>query len=306
MQFVQATKQQRQLRLALMGPSGSGKTYTSLLLATEFAQGGKIAVLDTERGSASLYSDRFKFDVCALENHKPQTYIEAIRMAAEAGYSVLVIDSLSHAWSGEGGVLDQVSAKGGNSFTEGWGKVGTPLQNQLIKAVLEAPMHVIATMRVKTEYSIEKDERGKSVPKRIGLGAVQRDGVEYEFDITGQLSIDNVLTIEKTRMVSLAGTVITKPDGKLAQQIMAWLADGVPPPTPEEEHDLLNTEIKTTAEAISRTEADLNTYVQKKYKITGAWNELNLPDKRELLAFLKQKMRDEFSNGQKKETAAAR
>jgi hypothetical protein len=135
---------------------------------------------------------------------------------------------------------------------------------------------------------------------------VQREGVEYEFDIIALLSIDNTLTIEKTRMVSLSGTVISKPDAKLAHQVLAWLSDGVPPPTPEEEHDQLNTEIVTTAGAISRTEADLNKYVKTKYKITGAWTELNLPDKRDLLAFLKQKMRDEFSstNGQKKEAAA--
>lgn len=243
LQFQKAVKTQRKLRMALMGPSGSGKTMTALLLAQELANGGKIALLDTERGSASLYSDKFEFDTCALDTYKPQTYIEAIHAAAMAGYNVLVIDSLSHAWSGEGGVLDQVNAQPGNKFTDGWGKVGTPLQNQLLKAVLDAPMHVIATMRVKTEYAVEMNDKGKSVPRRIGLAAVQRDGVEYEFDIIGVLDIQNNLSIEKTRMASLVGEAIQKPDGKLAKKIMAWLSAGVPVPEPSQE-ELVQAEIQ--------------------------------------------------------------
>ncbi len=229
-QFKRATRTQKKLRMALMGPSGSGKTYTALILAAELGKGGKVALLDTERGSASLYSDNFEFDACQLESFNPQHYIDGINAAAAAGYTVLVIDSLSHAWNGEGGVLDQVNKRGGNQFTDGWGKVGTPLQNSLMKAILEAPMHVIATMRVKTEYVVEQNERGKSAPKRVGLAAVQRDGVEYEFDIIGTLDIQNTLTIEKTRMTALAGTIINKPDAKLAQKIMAWLSDGAPAP----------------------------------------------------------------------------
>ena len=93
-------------------------------------------------------------------------------------------------------MLDQVNKRGGNSFTDGWGKVGTPLQNRLMDAMLNAPLHIIATMRVKSEYVIEPDERGKSVPRRIGLKEVQREGVEYEFDLVGLLDLSNTLTIE--------------------------------------------------------------------------------------------------------------
>lgn len=293
-QFKKATKIQRRLRMALMGPSGSGKTFTALQLATELAEGGAIAVLDTERGSASLYSDRFTFDICELESFNPQHYIDAINAAAQAGYAVLIIDSLSHAWSGEGGVLDQVNRRGGNSFTDGWGKVGTPLQNSLIKTLLEAPLHVIATMRVKTEYSVEKDERGKSVPKRIGLAAVQRDGVEYEFDIIGVLDIQNTLTIEKTRMVALAGEVIAKPDAKLARKIMGWLSDGVAPPTIEEQLLQLDTEITTARDALGRTDEQLNDYIQKRFKTTSTWQSLVLEHKRELLGFLSKKLSEEL------------
>lgn len=236
-QFTKAVKAQRKLRMALMGPSGSGKTYTALTLAQELAQGGKIALLDTERGSASLYSDLVSFDTCALDSYRPESYIEAIKAASEAGHSVLIIDSLSHAWNGEGGVLDRVNAQTGNKFADGWGKVGTPLQNQLMKAVLEAPMHVIATMRVKTEYVVEINEKGKSAPWRVGLAAVQRDGVEYEFDIIGLMDLENRMVIEKTRMASLVGEVVVKPDAKLAKKIMAWLSDGVPAPEPSASSD---------------------------------------------------------------------
>jgi hypothetical protein len=125
-------------------------------------------------------------------------------------------------------VLDQVNKRGGNSFTDGWGKVGTPLQNRLMDAILNAPMHIIATMRVKSEYVIEPDERGKSVPRRIGLKEVQREGVEYEFDIVGILDLSNTMMIEKSRMPDLTGAIIDKPDGKFAERITRWLGEGEP------------------------------------------------------------------------------
>ena len=221
--FTKATRKTKKLRMSLAGPSGSGKTYTALSLATTLAQVGKIALLDTERGSASLYSDRFAFDVCELDSFNPENYIKVIHEASEADYSVLIIDSLSHAWVGQGGVLDQVNKRGGNSFTDGWGKVGTPLQNRLMDAILTAPMHIIATMRVKSEYVIEPDERGKSVPRRVGLKEVQRDGVEYEFDIVGVMDLSNTMVIEKSRMPDLTGQIIDKPSGKLADGILRWL-----------------------------------------------------------------------------------
>lgn len=228
--FTKASRKQKKLRMALAGPSGSGKTYTALTIAQALAAGGRVAVIDTERSSASIYSDRFGFDVCELGDFNPETYIKAIAEASEGGYAVLVIDSLSHAWVGQGGVLDQVNKRGGNSFTDGWGKIGTPLQNRLMDAILTAPMHVIATMRVKSEYVVEPNAQGKSVPRRVGLKEIQREGVEYEFDIVGTLDLSNTLTIEKTRMADLAGAIIDKPDGKIATRIDAWLNEGGPAP----------------------------------------------------------------------------
>src|SRR5665811_318110 len=104
--FQKATKQRVKARFAIDGPSGSGKTFTALVAATALAENGKIAVIDTEHGSASLYSDAFSFDVLELDNYHPNNYIKAIEMAEKQGYDVIVIDSLSHAWEGEGGALD--------------------------------------------------------------------------------------------------------------------------------------------------------------------------------------------------------
>lgn len=227
MSFKKAVRTQKKLRMSLEGPSGSGKTYTALQVAKGL--GDRIAVIDTERGSASLYADIVPFDVIELDYFSVDNYVKAIGEAVEAGYDVLVIDSLSHAWAGLGGVLDAVNNIKGNVFTDGWGKVGTPQQNRLMDAILKAPLHVIATMRVKTDYEVEKDEKGRSVPKRVGLAPVQRDNTSYEFDIVGSLNIENTLTIEKSRMVDLAGRIVPKPDRKLGRHILAWLNSGEAP-----------------------------------------------------------------------------
>jgi hypothetical protein len=235
MAFQKATKTQARLRMALIGPSGSGKTWTALEVASALAPGGKVAVIDTERGSASLYSDRFPFDVCELDTFSPQSYVNAIRDAAAAGYEVLVIDSLSHAWSGKGGALEMVDtaaarSKSSNTYFA-WRDV-TPQHNMLVDAILQAPMHVIVTMRAKTEYIVET-VNGKQVPKKIGMAPIQRDGVEYEFSIVGDLTLDHDLIITKTRCSALDGVVVRNPGADLAATLRAWLTDGATPPPPQ-------------------------------------------------------------------------
>jgi hypothetical protein len=239
MAFQKATKKQAKLRLALIGPSGAGKTYTALTLATHLSPGGRIAVIDTERGSASKYADLFTFDVEDLDSCHPQRYVQAITDAQTAGYDVLIIDSLSHAWMGKDGALELVdkAAKrnpSGNSFAA-WREV-TPLHNALVDAMLAAKLHVIVTVRSKMEYVQEKDERGKTVIRKVGLQPVQRDGLEYEFDVVGDMDVDNTLVVTKTRCSALTGAVIHKPGKELAARLAAWLegepvATPVPPPT---------------------------------------------------------------------------
>jgi hypothetical protein len=228
--FRTASKSQARLRMALTGPSGSGKTYTALGIAQAF---GRVAVIDTERGSASLYADRFAFDVLELDSYSPKVYVEAIAAAEEVGYDCLVIDSLSHAWNGKDGALEQVDrkaaqSKSGNSFGA-WRDV-TPLQNALVDAIVGCRMHVIATMRAKTEYVLEDDGRGRKAPRKVGLAPVQRDGIEFEFTVVGELDHAHRLHITKTRWSELSQHVEESAGAQLGERIRRWLADGTPPP----------------------------------------------------------------------------
>lgn len=238
MEFVKATKSQLKARIALVGSSGSGKTYTALLVARVLAgESGRVACIDTEKKSASKYANLFSFDTLDLDTYSPETYVTAIQTAGNAGYDVLVIDSLSHAWMGKEGALEQVDksaarSRAGNSFAA-WREV-TPMHNALIDAMLQAPMHIIATMRSKTEYVLEENDKGKKVPRKIGMAPVQRDGMEYEFDLVGDMDQDNTLVVTKTRCPQLARAVVKQPGADFGKTILAWLSDGtpVPPPTP--------------------------------------------------------------------------
>lgn len=251
MQFVKASKEGLKARLALAGPAGSGKTWTGLLVATEFARrdGGRIAVIDTERRSASEYSEDFDFDTLQLTTFHPLTLVEALAASAEAGYGVVMVDSLSHFWEGEGGMLTVVdnAAKrdgGGNSFA-GW-KTARPMELRMLNALLAYPGHVIVCMRTKTEYVVEDNARGKKAPRKVGLKPIQRDGIEYEFQVVGDLNHDNELIISKTRVASLGGQVISKPGAEFAETILDWL--GKPAPTALDIRDRAVADDATAAE----------------------------------------------------------
>lgn len=235
--FKKATRTQARARIALVGPSGSGKTYTGLVFARELVgEGGRIAVIDTERGSASKYAGTVTdFDVLELDQHDPRAYMEALYEAGREGFDVVVIDSLTHAWSGRGGALelvDQAAArsKSSNSFAA-WREV-TPIHNQLVDAILTYPGHVIVTMRAKTEYVMET-VNGKSVPRKVGLAPIQRDGMEYEFDVVADIDHDHTFVITKTRCNELDGLVVKKAGHVIAAKIRAWLEDGEPKRAPE-------------------------------------------------------------------------
>ena len=236
-QFKKATKTQSRLRLSIAGPSGAGKTFTSLKIASEM--GGRIAFIDTERGSASKYSDQFEFDVIELDDFHPETYIEAIQAAEKAGYDILVIDSTTHEWNGKNGILDLHEAavqRKRNSFTA-WADV-TPLHQKFIDAILGCKCHVIATVRSKTDYVQEEDDRGKTEVRKVGMASVQREGMDYEYDIMMEMTVDHVGVITKTRCAALDGKVFKKPGRELAEVLTRWLTDGAPAvekPKPEPE-----------------------------------------------------------------------
>ena len=228
LQFNKASKKSAKLRMALIGAAGAGKTYSALSIASHME--GPIAVIDTERGSASKYSDVFGFDVLELESHSPQNYIQAIEAAEEAGYKTLIIDSLSHAWTGKDGALEQVdrvARRQQSSNTFGAWRDVTPLHNQMVEAMIVARMNILVTMRAKTEYVQEKNEKtGKTTVRKIGMAPVQRDGLEYEFDVVADLDQDNNCIIGKTRCPALAGAVFPKAGRDLARKLNAWLTDG--------------------------------------------------------------------------------
>lgn len=230
--FKKAVKSQSRARVAIAGPSGSGKTFTALRIAEGLARHATIAVIDTERGSAAKYADETSFDVCELQTFSPRSYVEAIKAAEAAGYSVLVIDSLSHAWIGAGGALEMVDkasarSKSGNSFGA-WREV-TPEHNALVEAILQCRMHVIVTMRSKTEYVLETGSNGKQVPRKIGMAPVQRDGLEYEFDLFLDMDAGHTATVTKSRCKELADGVFRLPGVELGYSIADWLSDGAPP-----------------------------------------------------------------------------
>ena len=228
--FKKATKSQAKLRAAIFGPSGSGKTFTSLRVAKGL--GGRVAVIDTERGSASKYSDRFEFDVLELEDQSIEGYVEAIRLAGREGYEVLLIDSLSHAWQT---LLEEVEklakAKYRGNTWSAWSE-GTPLQRKLVGAILAFPGHVLATMRSKTEWTTVDDGRGKKSPQRVGLAPEQGKGVEYEFDILIEISTEHIANVIKDRSGKFQDKVIEKPGEELGKDLAAWLSDGLPSPVP--------------------------------------------------------------------------
>ena len=225
--FKKATKAQAKLRLGLIGPAGSGKTMTAIRIA--HGLGGRVAVIDTERGSASLYAGErgLAFDVQELETYEADKFIHAIGEAEQAGYDVLIIDSLSHAWAGKGGILEFVdnAAKrsGGGSFA-GW-RDATPRHNQLVDAILGAKLHIICTLRSKVEHVIEQ-VNGRTQVRKVGLQPVQRDGLEYEFTVVGDVNQEHELIVTKTRAAWLKDAIIREAGEELGKKLAEWLSGG--------------------------------------------------------------------------------
>ena len=227
MAFRKAQRKKAKLRLAITGPAGSGKTYSSLLIALGI--GGNIAMIDTENGSGDLYSSLGSYDIQQLvPPYDPRKYIQVIHEAEQAKYNIIIIDSLSHAWSGEGGILDlqnrvASSSKSGNSYAA-WRQV-TPLQNKLVETILASPAHIIATMRSKTEYVQAENERGRTEIRKVGLAPVQREGMDYEFGVVFDLTAEHMATVSKDRTGIFDGNIfaITQNTGKLLSQ---WLNEG--------------------------------------------------------------------------------
>jgi KaiC/GvpD/RAD55 family RecA-like ATPase len=230
-EFTPAVRRKTKARVALAGPSGSGKTWTALTFAHVFAP-GSIALIDTEKESADGYQGLNGWQWFSFKppTYEPEMLIDALAAAAAAEYECVIIDSLSHFWMGTGGMLEQVDnstrrAKSGSSFSSGW-KEMRPVERRMIDAMTGYPGHLIVTMRTKTEWVMQDNERGKPQPKRVGTKPEQRDGIEYEFSVVAEMDTDNVLTVSKTRVPPLKRAVITEPGPEVAQKIVDWLSEG--------------------------------------------------------------------------------
>jgi len=220
-EFRPAVKESRPVRLAFEGPSGSGRTLTSLLVAAEL--GEPIALIDTERGMAAKYADRVPFHTQEFTRYDPRSLFAALARAAMRGYPVLIVDTYSAFWSGEGGMLDKVNgeARAGYGGTNaGWSKY-RPEDRAVTEALAAYPGHVIVTLKARTDTVIETDTRGRQYARRISVRPEQRADIEYDFDAVGTLGPVATVYFGKSRIPALAGEV-------LGRTILTWADDGVP------------------------------------------------------------------------------
>lgn len=219
---------QGKAKIAFVGPTGAGKTWTALITAHEL--GEKIIVIDTENRTSTKYAKNLPFPYQLIALSPPYSidkYIKALQFASIKA-DVVIVDSLSHAWQGEGGALEEVEQTAkqlqGNKFA-GWGPV-TQKQNRLISTILNYPVHIIATMRMKMEYAQMEDDKGKKKIQKLGMGIVQRDSFEYEFDIIAEMDVNHFLRVTKTRCYELDDFHQDKPDGTLGRTVKEWLSTG--------------------------------------------------------------------------------
>jgi hypothetical protein len=252
--FKPATRKQAKARIALAGPSGSGKTLTSLKLlytltgCRTVADGiERIAVVDTERDSADKYAANpelpgvldmtpeeaggYGFSKISPVKYDPRQLVELIDEAANEGFAGFMVDSLSHYWFGPGGILELVDLFARNHSgrsMDGWKQV-RPIERAYIEALMSYPGHVAVCLRSKQRYELTEGSDGKAKVSKLGMQPDQRDGIEYEFDIVGDIDAEHFLRITKSRCDALADQVIYKPGADLAHQLLDWLENGEPP-----------------------------------------------------------------------------
>jgi len=231
--FRKAERKMAKARIGICGPSGSGKTYSSLLMGRGLVGPfGSLVLIDTERGSGELYSHLTDYDIAILEsNFDPENYIQLIKAAEKVGYDCIIIDSISHAWEGTGGILsmhDMATKKFNNSFTA-WRDI-TPKHNALVDTILQSPCHIIVTLRAKTHYDLSEEQTpsGRTVikPKKIGLKPAQREGFDYELTTVFNLTQDgHIASVSKDRTGLFDGKDFV-PGIETGELFAKWLNSG--------------------------------------------------------------------------------
>jgi hypothetical protein len=219
MEIKTSKRNKAKIKMAIQGASGSGKTYSSLLLAqglsnTDFS---KVIVIDTEGGSSNLYAHLGDYNILTLEPpYSPDKYIKAIDTAIEAGMEIVILDSISHCWTY---LLNFHSRLKGNSFTN-W-KVITQKHDEFINKILQTPVHMIATMRSKQAYVLNLKE-GKYVPEKIGLKAIQRNDIDFEFTLVFNLDSKNEAMVSKDRTGVISKTNKMKINQAVGLKLFNW------------------------------------------------------------------------------------
>lgn len=229
--FQKAARHAVRLKIGIDGPSGSGKTMGALALAHGITQGGRIAVIDSENGSASLYADRYEFDTVQIANADPQTYMDMIDVAVDAKYDVVVIDSLTHAWQAVLNAKDDHDRNNpkSNSFAN-W-RLFAPRWEGLMQHILQAPIHVIATMRSKQAYE-QVDRGGKKAVVKLGLQPQVRDGAEYEFGIMFSVNQAHKAEATKDRTALFTDQFLDLCDTDVHASLVGWMNEGGPIASP--------------------------------------------------------------------------
>lgn len=279
-QIKKAVREKIFVKIALMAPSGGGKTYGSLRLATGMAEemkkqtskDAKILLANTEGKRGYYYANEFAYDIVDIDApHNPEKYVELVEYAENEGYDILILDSSSHEWEGKGGCLELQQQAGGNY--QAWGKI-TPRHDKFIHSLADCRMHTIVTMRGKDQYEIEKDQSGKTSVKKLGVGAKQRDGFEYEFTCT--FLIDQKTSMseaqkDNTHLFENEGTVLlSETHGK---KLIQWANSGEAEYTPTtrsnesrqtKEETIVDVRKKVASEAQSKAKISPETKVQVK------------------------------------------
>jgi hypothetical protein len=290
-----AVREKVKVKVLLMSPSGAGKTYSALRLATGMK--GKTLFIDTEARRGLYYADEFDYDYIELkevrptdedyEDYKkilpklaepfaPENYISLIKYAVDNKYDNLIIDSLTHEWNSKGGILDALNKMVNvKNDMQKWA-ILTPRHNDFIYAILHSPINVIATVRCKDEYVLETNEKGKNVPRKVGLGAVQRDGMEYEYTVTFMLDQDSHIAVaqkDNTHFFDGIPRMLTEEDGK---NLIDWANSG--------EAVIKKTQNIDSNKIPNNTKDDLSLLISQ---IETLVNELVLIDKDKTIAILK-------------------
>lgn len=227
MEFRKVTRKKAKIRLGLSAVSGGGKTYSAILIAKGMTDDlSKVAIIDTENGSADLYEHLGDYNVVPLSApYTPEKYIEAIKFCESKGIEVIIIDSITHEWDGKGGILEISNSMEGNSYTN-WAKI-TPRHQSFIDAILQSTCHVITTVRRKQDYEMTTNSKGKLVPQKVGLKEVTRDGFEYELTLNLELDTKHNASVSKDRTGLFAGKPEFVPSEETGKKILEWCESGL-------------------------------------------------------------------------------